>query len=361
MLDRILLFPYSVTLALRNAYYRKHAIRPEAPAICLGNITVGGTGKTPHTEMILSMLQESDEWGARNLAVLSRGYRRRSRGFQQVGRDGSAAVFGDEPVQIKRKFPAVTVAVDRNRLEGCEILRHPDMLRARKYRKCRHKDFDPADMIVLDDALQYRKLKGDLEIMLVDYNRPVDEDRLLPLGSLRDLPGRMKDCDVVIVTKCPYEMEQEEKDAWARRLGITEGDGRRLFFTTVKYGELKPMFESSDTRYIYTKKAIIFSGIAKDRPFMRYLSDSYIINRRFSFGDHHKYTRADFKMIERAVRNCPTATVITTEKDAQRVMDIDGLPAILKERMFYQPISVDFLSDGEREDFRSLLTSIQPR
>ena len=129
MLDKILLFPYYITLKIRKFCYDHQflckSVQAEVPTICIGNITAGGTGKTPHTEMILSLLQDSREWGSRNLAVLSRGYRRQSRGFQQVTSSRNAKFFGDEPVQIKKKFPGVTVAVDKNRIRGCRNLCHP--------------------------------------------------------------------------------------------------------------------------------------------------------------------------------------------------------------------------------------------
>ena len=170
------------------------------PTVCVGNITVGGTGKTPHTELILRLLQESDRWGNASLAVLSRGYKRRSKGFQIVQRDSTATFAGDEPLQIARKFPAVTVAVDKNRVEGCEKL--------------------GADIIVLDDAFQYKRLHASLNIVVVDWSRPVFDDRLLPFGRLRDLPKRLFEADVVIVTKCPPGIEEQEKAAFAEKLRL---------------------------------------------------------------------------------------------------------------------------------------------
>ena len=130
-LDKILLFPYWLTLKCRHLMYDcglKKIHKCETPSIGVGNITVGGTGKTPHTEMLIRTLLESDVWGKRNIAVLSRGYKRKTRGFQQVTADGTAKDFGDEPLQIKKKFPGITVAVDRSRTEGCDFLSHPDKL-----------------------------------------------------------------------------------------------------------------------------------------------------------------------------------------------------------------------------------------
>ena len=164
MLDRVILAPYYLTLKLRHILF-DHGIRKvstcSVPTICVGNITAGGTGKTPHTEMILRTLLKSDDWAYEDIAVLSRGHRRASGGFQIVTRDGSVKEYGDEPLQIKKKFPGVTVAVDRHRVKGCDILCNPEKLKTEKRaRKCADAELAPADLIVLDDAFQYRSLRA---------------------------------------------------------------------------------------------------------------------------------------------------------------------------------------------------------
>ena len=378
MIDKLIFFPYYLTLLARNRLYnkgRKKTYKADVPTICVGNVTAGGTGKTPHVEMILRMLLESDEWGARNLAVLSRGYKRESSGFQQVTREGSASMFGDEPLQIKRKFPVVTVAVDKDRVEGADFLAHPEHLKEKKGgRKCWNKDFPASDLIVLDDAFQYRRLKADKNIVLVDYYRPVNKDHLLPMGRLRDLPSRVLDADVIIVTKCPCELEDEEKIAFAAGLGVKDFDPRlcvgkacrgrgkkavcheaRIFFTGITYGQSHGVYSTSDPRYFYSKRLILVTGIAKDTPLRNYLSDYYKIEKRFNFPDHHKYTTSDIQKIRACLKKYPTAAIATTEKDAQRILDYTGMPETMVNRMFYIPIEVDFLSDTEREMFRSWL------
>lgn len=357
MLDRIVLFPYTLTLRLRAGIYRRHAAKSEVPTICIGNVTVGGTGKTPHTEMILDLLIKSDLWGQKNLAMLSRGYRRRSHGFQQVIRDGKACESGDEPLQIKRKFPSVTVAVDKNRIEGCDLLCHPEkLIRKRRYRNCRHKLFPPSELIVLDDALQYIRLRADINILIVDYNRPIDKDHLLPFGSLRDLPQRVRDADIVIVSKCPYYMDDDEMDEWTYRIGIS--DRSRVFFTTIRYEQLRPVFAGHESRYIYSKKAIMFTGIANDTPLLQHLSDSYKVIGKYSFPDHHRFTLSDLRPIEAQIKKEPTSVIVTTEKDAQRILDINGIPEELLQKMFYCPVKVDFMRETEKERFSALLLSL---
>ncbi|MBQ6086755.1 MAG: tetraacyldisaccharide 4'-kinase [Bacteroidales bacterium] len=374
MLDKLILFPYYLTLKVRHWMYDKGFIYKthpcEVPTVSIGNVTAGGTGKTPHTEMVLGTLLESNDWAYRNVAVLSRGHKRRSRGFQQVTRNGSARFFGDEPLQIKKNFPVVTVAVDKNRVEGCDFLLHPDKLRtSRRGRACKDKELPPSDLIVLDDAFQYRALRTYFNIVLVDYNRPVFKDRLLPLGHLRDLPERIEVADVIIVTKCPAYLEDWEKTSLAKALGIKNyspstctGENRKgrtqtVLFTAIHYRELKPVYGDGDARYIYSQKLILFSGIAKDTPMRRFLSDKYKIVKRYSFPDHHKYNAMDIRKIAAAARENPTAVVVTTEKDSQRLLDYKKMPDWLRKRLFMIPIAVDFLSDREKAVFNSTLLS----
>ena len=324
MIDRVLLYPYYLYLRLRDRYYsspKRRLAVTQVPSVCVGNITVGGTGKTPHVEMILRLLQESDRWGNAGLAVLSRGYRRESKGFQQVSPDGS-------------------------------------------------RDFPPADYIILDDAYQYRRLKPTLSIVLVDYNRPVMKDMLLPLGRLRDLPERLYDADVIIVSKCPDYIDLQEQKDFAASMGVMNyapgncsGISRRgrrqdVFFTCVEYLPVQGAFDVTDPRYAYAKKAILVSGIAKDTSLRKYLSDTYRIAARFSFPDHHKFTWSDINRIQLALRKDHTAVIMTTEKDIQRLRDFPGLPREIMERLFVVPIPTRFVSEVQRSVFKTLITEI---
>lgn len=372
MLDKVLLAPYRWILRLRHALYDQGIWKSypcEVPTICVGNITAGGTGKTPHTEMILDVLRQSGEWGGRNLAVLSRGYKSSGSGFREVLPDSSAGVCGDEALQIKKHYPDVTVAVDRNRVEGCRILCHPDAaVPERKERGRQDGKFPAADLIVLDDAFQYRTLRAHINIVLVDWNRPVDKDRLLPLGGLRDLPERMDKADMIIVTKCPLYMDERERACRVEALGISsydpktcegrnrEGGSVMVFFSRIRYMDLEPVFpDMTDRRFTYSKKLILFTGIAKDTPLRMYLSDRFRIVRRFSFSDHHKYSATDIGRIMKAAGKQPTAVIVSTEKDVQRVLDCGQIPEALRQRLFQIPIKVEFLSDAEKEAFTSSL------
>lgn len=371
MIDKILLFPYWLTLKLRHFLYDsglKKVSKAGVPTICIGNITVGGTGKTPHTEMLLRTLLQDEEWGGKNIAVLSRGYKRKTKGFQQVTSDGSATAYGDEPLQIKKKFPAVTVAVDSSRVEGCDFLVYPEKLEtSKKGRKCIDKNLAASDLIILDDAFQHRALKPTLSIVLVDYNRPVFNDHLLPFGKLRDLPGRIAAADIVIVSKCPNEVNAWDKCTWAENLGIrnfdasscsgTRRNGKKqhLFFSTITYDTAEAIFPEGNPRYIYTNRLILFSGIANDAPLLSYLSSNYKIVRHFRFPDHHKFSKGDMNTIASAAREFPTAVIMTTEKDCQRVRDCHKIKEELKQRMFYSPIKTVFLTENEQENFIAAL------
>ena len=234
---------------------------------------------------------------------------------------------------------------------------------------------EKADVIVLDDAFQYRRLKADVNIVLVDYNRPVQKDKLMPWGRLRDLPSRLKAADILIVTKCPSYLDEWEKGKWAKQLGVenystaTCTGVRKLrkgkekvqtvLFTSIGYEPMVPVFpEEADSRFMYAQRLILFTGIAKDMPLRAYLSDKYKEVKRFSFPDHHKYTNGDIAKVARAVKEFPTACVATTEKDAQRIVDTKKVPETLRKRLFQVPINIQFLSPAEQEIFETTLLDL---
>ncbi|MBR3989652.1 MAG: tetraacyldisaccharide 4'-kinase [Bacteroidales bacterium] len=327
---------YGLVLRIRHLLYDKgwkKSFSAPVPTVCVGNITVGGTGKTPHVELLLRLLLAA----GKQPAVLSRGYKRKLKGFQLLPADGTAALYGDEPVQIAHKFPEVPVAVDKDRVHGCGQL-------AAK-----------ASCIVLDDAFQYRRLRATLNIVLVDYNRPVFKDCLLPWGRLRDLPGRLKAAQVVIVTKCPAELSAQEREAWQKDLHLSPE--QQLFFTTLQYGTPLPVFPEADAHYLYAKQCTVLTGIANDAPLRSYLSDTYKIGQHLQFPDHHAYSKADLRTIGRAIQASATSCLFTTEKDAQRLRDCKNVPQSIRERLFYIPVEAAFLTPEEQEAFCRLLTS----
>lgn len=373
MIDQILLAPYYLTLKIRNFLYDrglKKSHKAEIRTICIGNVTAGGTGKTPHTEMLIRMLCGNRRWDNRKIAVLSRGYKRKTKGFQQVTADGTAAGFGDEPLQIKRKFPDVTVAVDKNRIQGCDFLAHPEKLvTSRKARKCKDKNIVPQDIVILDDAFQYRSLEPTVSIVLMDYSRPVFRDHLLPVGRLRDLPERIHQADIIIVTKCPAYIDDTDKSECASELHLREFDPETslaktphgkpvsLFFTKIKYCDIETFYPDGEHRYAYSRQAIVITGIANDRPMTMYLSDTYKIVRKVSYPDHHSFSDSDIKSLGKIAEEYPTAVIVTTEKDSQRFLDCKKIPGTLRKRLFRIPITVEFITDEERIRFNSVLDS----
>lgn len=356
MIDKILLAPYYWALRLRHLLYDRGVLKSvpsPVPTISVGNVAVGGTGKTPHTEMLIRLLTEDLHVRAADVAVLSRGYMRKSKGFRIVTADGTAAMFGDEPLQIKKKFPDITVAVDKNRVEACRMLAEgatdPAGVSSPK-----------AGLIILDDAMQYRALKPSLSICLIPFNRNPFKDRLLPFGRLRDLPGRISSADIAIVTKCPAELDPWERSKWTESLRTPE-----ILFTSLGYGAPVPVFSEGDPRYIHSPRVIIVSGIADDTPLADHLSGTYKIVRRFRFGDHHNFSKGDIAAISSAAERYPTAIIITTEKDAERMYDCSGIGAGLKERIFKVPVRPVFLTEEDSARFAKavgkVISSQEPR
>jgi len=328
VLDKTVLLPYFLTLKIRHWLYdtgRKKSVSYDIPVISIGNVTVGGTGKTPHTEMLIRMLR--DEY---RIAVVSRGYRRRTNGYREVTVGDDYRDVGDEPLQIKRKFPSVRVAVDSDR---CRAI---DMLLALR------EDERPT-LIILDDGFQHRRIVPRLNIVLVRASRPVYEDHLLPFGRLRDIPSQMKRADIVMVTKVTDEVNAAFVSRWRNRLLID--DHQSLYVTGFSYEKIMPVFPSDvEPRYEYSKSTVLFSGIADDSTFRKYLNRNYEIKYAISFPDHHNFRAADFKSISIVSDKFYTSVVITTEKDAQRIINKrDIVPDSLRKRMFFIPVRPEVL------------------
>ena len=344
--------PYAWAMICRNRAFETGVLKSYrfgTPTICIGNISVGGTGKTPHTEYIIELLREHYR-----TAVLSRGYGRKSKGYIKADTGVTMQLIGDEPFQIKNKFKDLTVAVSEKRVEGIERLmaEEPEL-----------------QVILLDDAYQHRYVDAGLKILLIDSNRPVWNDNVMPFGRLRESTGGIKRADIVIITKCPGDINAWEKSQWAEALGIRmyeastcsgkRSDGRKqyLFFTKIQYDTPLAVFDGGDPRYVYSKRLVLFSGIANDAPMKAFLSSDYKIVRHLKFADHHKFSWADIRSIEDAVKDYPTAVAMTTEKDCQRLRDCKNISDNLKMRLFYTPIKSEFLCWEDKEQFTAVLTS----
>lgn len=343
MVSKILLFPYWLSLRIRHKRYdsgkAKSTFFDDIPVISVGNITAGGTGKTPMTEYIVRMLKDDFK-----VAVLSRGYKRKSKGFLILSENDSALKVGDEPLQIKRKFPNITVAVDKDRVNGVKKLKElPENQRP--------------DLIILDDGFQHRRLKPALDIVLQNYYRPVFKDELLPLGRLRDLPEQIGRAGVVICTKCPDNLNDWER-ATVKKEARLRAD-QELLFARTAYTEPEAVFpEFGDKRYIYSKEVFLFTGIASDRDIILQLSDRFEWISHEKYSDHHKFTKADVFHLNRYAAAHPRALLLTTEKDAQRLRDCQGLSDQFKTRLFYLPMVTAFLTVAETRRFEEIIRSL---
>jgi len=354
--SKILLFPYWLALKTRHFLYDKGIKKSRqfpVPVICLGNITVGGTGKTPHTEMIIRMLQEKYR-----IAVLSRGYKRKTKGFRIAAPGDTFAEIGDEPLQIKHKFPNITVAVCEDRCKGIDqLLALPQAPAEGTDAPCR------PELIILDDAFQHRRVKPSHNIVLINWHRPIFADNLLPLGRLRDLPEQIRRADTVIVTKSPRfgvhdgiidaELAAEQiapvEKEWRSKLGLS--DRQKLCFSYICYGEpcgVDPTV--ADNRYIYSSNAIFFTGIANDKEFRDHISSSYKILSSIKYPDHYNFTKYNIKDLNNWAALHPTAAVFTTEKDSKRLIGNPYLSEDLKKRLFYIPIEVRILPNGKQHN-----------
>ena len=304
-------FLYSIVLFLRHKLYDWKILKSKSydiPNICVGNLNLGGTGKTPHIEYLTNLLSENYK-----IAILSRGYGRDTKGFILADESHTHHDIGDEPLQYFKKFKDIKVAVDENRCEGMERLLQEE---------------NPPQVVLLDDAYQHRKIKPSVSVMLVNYNRPTFKDSLMPIGKLRDLPERTDAADIIIVSKCPPDLNGWEKSKWAEALKIS--NRQHIFFTKTSYDTAVPVFPEGDSRYVYSQKLVLFSGIANDLPLRHYLSSDYKIVRHLKFPDHHKFSSADIREIEKVARTYPTAVFMTTEKDCQRIRDCRKISDNLK-------------------------------
>lgn len=320
---------YSIGVHLRNWMYDagvKKSRKFKIPIICVGNITVGGTGKTPVIEFLM------DELGKRwNPAVLSRGYKRRTKGYLEVETNSSYLNVGDEPKQIKRKFPDSVVAVCENRCEGVKEIRrrHPEV-----------------NMILMDDGFQHRRITPKVNIVLMDFTRPIYHDSLLPLGSLRDIPSQMHRANIVLVTKTPETISPID-----RRIVVKELDlfpYQQIFFTSMVQGTLKALFPNMAEEAPRTRNVAMLAGIGNPLAMQASLAQRYNVVSSFVFKDHHIYKVRDLNRIIEDLKELPADTIIiTTEKDAVKLSNRKKVPEELQRRLYVIPLKLNFF-EGDK-------------
>jgi tetraacyldisaccharide 4'-kinase len=299
--------------------------------ICVGNLTVGGTGKTPFTEMLVESLSQTHR-----VAVLSRGYGRRSSGFIEVTTRSSYKQVGDEPKQIKLKFPDVLVVVCEKRVEGVQRIMelYPD-----------------TEIIIMDDAFQHRYIEPTINIVLVDYNRPIYEDELLPVGSLRDLPSQLPRAHFVCVTKCSDTMTPMDMRVMINGLKLFPYQNQ--FFTRMINGTPQPMFadEAMVSNIVSGSNVLAMVAIGNPQPFVNSLEMRYNVVGQMLFRDHHPYNVKDMAAIEERLAELPEDTlIITTEKDAVKLTGRKRIPHNIRKRLFFVSVQISFVSET-REKF----------
>ncbi len=304
----------------------------DLPVICIGNLTVGGTGKTPHTEYIISLLQ--DKW---KIAVLSRGYKRKTKGFRLAGNNSNSFTIGDEPFQIHKKYPEVIVAVDEKRVHGMDELlkRFPDI-----------------EVVVLDDAYQHRYLQSGYYVLLADYSRLYVHDFYMPSGRLRESKKGSKRADMIIVTKCPGYLTETEMERIRKEIKPLKNQS--LFFSSYQYSDLIPVFP--ECQYTLQKESLLnentgilfMSGIVSPEPVIDYLKEYTSVIETLFFPDHHNYTEKDLGLLLKKYNsmNMKEKIIVVTEKDAAKLVALK-YPEELKSKTFALPVKVKISDNKE--------------
>lgn len=296
--------------------------KPTIPTICVGNLTVGGTGKTPHIELLIDLLSKNYK-----PAVLSRGYKRKSKGSHEVLVTDISSKVGDEPLQIKQKYPSTPVFVNANRIEGISQI---------------SKAYPDVNIILLDDAFQHRKVAAGLNILLIDYNRPIWEDSMLPIGNLRDSYDQINRANIVIITKCPSSITPMDKRILTKKLQLYPY--QTLLFSHIEYDLPKPLFPNA-VPFSTRKNTIAIAGIAVPQPFINHIESMGTTVQPLTFPDHHNFTQKDINLIVNTFkRHKEPVNLITTEKDAKRLSEL-SLPEEIKNYLYFVPIKAK-LSDN---------------
>ena len=363
---------YGGAVRLRNFFFDIGLLKSrtfQVPVIAVGNITVGGTGKTPHVEYLVRLLKEKFQ-----VAVLSRGYKRKTSGFIVADSHSTSSDIGDEPCQMKRKFADITVAVDAKRVRGIQKLTEAD---------------DNLDVVLLDDAFQHRYVKPGVNILLVDYHRLIIYDRLLPAGRLREPLSGKNRADIVIVTKCPQQLKPMEFRVITKAMNLYPY--QHLYFTTLRYGKPYPLFDENDNEndnvndnvnlnvndnenvnddlnlnvndnenanedlnlnaLMAGSNVLLLTGIASPQQLHTDLEAySSLSMQTLTFADHHNFRAADIRRInDTFAQMSKPAVIITTEKDATRLSNVSGLSDEVRSNIYVLPVSIRFMQQEQEQ------------
>ena len=329
---------YGLGVGFRNFLFEAGVLKSHSyatPVISVGNITVGGTGKTPHVEYLIRLLKDHT-----NLAVLSRGYKRKSHGFVLADDNSTMYDLGDEPFQMKQKFPTITVAVDKKRTRGISKLTSG----------AAGKDID---VILLDDAFQHRYVNPGINILLVDYHRLIIYDELLPSGRLREPSGSKDRADIVIITKCPPDMKPMNFRVLTKAMALYPY--QQLYFSTHEYGDLTPLGDLGgispieSLAQLASYHVLLLTGIASPEQMEQDLKRHAKEIHPLAFADHHHFREKDIRLINDTFSQLPSPKcIITTEKDAVRLRTVKGLSDDVVQHLYVLPIHIKFMLEQEK-------------
>lgn len=327
---------YGAGVWLRNKLFDFGLLPQKAyplPVIAIGNITVGGTGKTPHVEYLIRLLQDKKQ-----VAVVSRGYKRKTRGYVVAGDDTAPSDIGDEPYQMKGKFPKVYVAVDANRCEAIDTLTHDS-------HTC------DTDVVLLDDAFQHRYVKPGMNILLVDYHRLIIYDKLLPAGRLREQKRGKDRADIVIVTKCPCDLNPMQKRELTKVMDLYPY--QQLYFTQIVY-------DKAVLAKIQGHNVLLVTGIGSPRQMENDIKKHCLSVVPMAFADHHDFTLKDTETINQAFAAMRhPKLIVTTEKDFVRIKGLHGLDGEVTRSITVLPIVVRFMFDQENTFNENILSYVR--
>jgi tetraacyldisaccharide 4'-kinase len=335
---------YGIGTKLRNTLYNKRWLASKSyplPVICVGNLAVGGTGKTPHTEYLINLLQTE----GLQVATLSRGYKRHTKGYLRATDESTVSDIGDEPWQLLHNHPGITVAVDEDRCHGIEQLMQEQ---------------PKTDVILLDDAFQHRSVKAGLNILLTDYRRLYTRDMLLPAGRLRESKNGARRAHIVIVTKCPTNLSEAEANDIQAELHLLPH--QQLYFSTIAYAKPLAIFDAApwpqDIDATYTLLAI--TGIAHPESMIDYLHSLTPHVEHLSYADHHDFTATDLQHMQTKFVQLPVKKlIITTQKDAARLQGLASqLAPAFQQHLYALPIQVQFLFGQQNAFNQSIINFV---